>query len=252
MKQPAMNREDSHKTLEGAARFAATKGLSRFTRFLDPAQVAEAEQIARACGVGFEKFGGYPQAERAIGCFHPLDEEIEEANYPLVCLHARYANRFCTLTHRDLLGAFMALGLTRDSVGDMIIGNEDIFLFVSETVAEYVAGSLTGAGRASLHLETLAEIPPIPEPKGQAFSAVISSLRLDAVLAAAYKLSRSEAAEAIRSGLVKVNHLPCAQTDARVEEGALLSLRGKGRIRFVAPLGTTRKQRISVSFFRYE
>ena len=91
----------------------------------------------------------------------------------------------------------------------------------------------------------------MPEPRGQAFSAAISSMRLDAVLAAAYKLSRSEAAEAIRSGLVKVDHLPCTQTDARVEEGALLSLRGKGRVRLVSMLGTTRKQRISVSFFRY-
>lgn len=248
----AMNREDSLKTLEGAARFAAAKGLNRFTRFLDPAQRAEAEQIARASGVAFDSFGGYPQAERAIGCFHPYDVEIKAEDYPLVCLHARYASRFCTLTHRDLLGAFMALGLTRDSVGDMIIEYEDIFLFVSETVAGYVSDSLTSVGRASLRFEALAEIPPMPEPKGQAFSSVVSSLRLDAVLAAAYKLSRSEASEAIRAGLVKVDHLPCSQTDARVEEGALLSLRGKGRVRFVSSLGTTRKQRISVSFFRYE
>ncbi|MDY5513913.1 MAG: YlmH/Sll1252 family protein [Candidatus Ventricola sp.] len=168
-----------------------------------------------------------------------------------MCLHARFASRFCTLTHRDLLGAFMALGLTRDSVGDMIIEDADIFLFVSAAVADYVAGSLTSAGRASLRFEVMEEIPPMPEPRGQAFSAVISSMRLDAVLAAAYKLSRSEAAEAIRSGLVKVDHLPCTQTDARVEEGALLSLRGKGRVRLVSMLGTTRKQRISVSFFRY-
>ena len=249
--QVAMDREETLQTLEGAARFASAKGLSRFTRFLDPAQCAEADRLARLYGVAFDRFGGYPRAERTIGCFHPFGEEPVECEYPLVCLHARFASRFCTLTHRDLLGAFMALGLTRDSVGDMIIEDEDIFLFVSAAVADYVAGSLTSAGRASLRFEVMGEIPPIPEPKGQAFSAVISSMRLDAVLAAAYKLSRSEAAEAIRSGLVKVDHLPCTQTDARVEEGALLSLRGKGRVRLVSMLGTTRKQRISVSFFRY-
>ena len=88
--------------------------------------------------------------------------------------------------------------------------------------------------------------------RGETFGAVVSSLRLDAVLAAAYHLSRSEAAEAIRAGSVKLNHLPCERTDAPVTEGALLSLRGRGRVRLAQIGGTTRKQRIGVTFFRYE
>lgn len=92
----------------------------------------------------------------------------------------------------------------------------------------------------------------MPPPRGETFGAVVSSLRLDAVLAAAYHLSRSEAAEAIRTGSVKLNHLPCERTDAPVPEGALLSLRGRGRVRLAQIGGTTRKQRIGVTFFRYE
>lgn len=247
-----MIRDDSSKALENAARFSANKGLAKYTRFLDPAQSAASVQTAREYGVRFTGWGGYEGAERTVGCFHPFDMEPETEAFCVVCLHARYPSRFGTLTHRDLLGAFMSLGLTRDCIGDIIIVEEEIFLFCLENTAGFIAESMTGAGRIALHFKRLDPVPPMPEPKGSRFSSVVSSLRLDAMLAAAYRLSRSEAAEMIRAGLVKVDHLPCERTDFVLKDGALLSVRGKGRIRFVSQDGVTRKQRIGVSFFRYE
>lgn len=244
--------DEISKTLENASRFAAKTGLPKFTRFLDPAQTLQAQRLAHEYGVSFSDFGGYALAERVIGCFHAPEEAIHEEDYPIVCLHARYAWRFVTLTHRDLLGAFMALGLTRDSIGDMILSDADVYLFVTEGTADFVAASMTGAGKASLHFEALSEIPPMPEPKGRTFSAVVSSLRLDAMLAAAYQLSRAEAAEAIRSGLVKLDHIPCERVDTPVREGALFSLRGKGRVRFETLSAITKKQRLCVTFFKPE
>lgn len=244
--------EDVSKALENAARTAGLRGIRRFTRFLDPAQALEAAQLARHYDVELSLWGGYEGAERTIGCFYLQGDAPEAKDYPLVCLRARYAQRFVSVTHRDLLGAFMALGLTRDTVGDIILSDADVFLFAYTATAEVVASSLTSAGRASLHFERLDEVPKLPEPGGQAFSAVVSSLRLDAVLAAAYRLSRHEAAEAIRAGSVKLNHLLCERVDASVAEGALLSLRGSGRVKLTQIGGVTRKQRIGVSFFRYE
>lgn len=235
-----------------AARLASLKGLIRFTRFLDPAQAVQASQIARSNGVCFSTWGGYDHAERIIGCFHPSDETVLNEEYPLVCLHARVNTRFHTIAHRDLLGAFMALGLTRACIGDMIIRDADVYIFASSQTADFVAGSLTSAGKTPLSFSVLDEIPPMPEPEGTVFSAVVSSLRLDAVLAAAYRLSRSQAAEFIRAGLVKVDHVPCEHTDYQLKEGALLSLRGKGRVRLDEVHGLTRKQRIGISLFRYE
>ena len=244
--------EDVSAQLENAARTASLRSIRRYTRFLDPAQAQEAAQLARHCGVTLSLWGGYPGAERAVGCFSAQGDEPKEAEYPVACLHARCSQRFFTITHRDLLGAFMALGLTRDTVGDIILSEADVYLFATAATAEFIAGALTSAGKASLRFEVLDEAPPMPPPRGETFHAVISSLRLDAVLAAAYRLSRGEAAEVIRAGSVKLNHLPCERTDAPVTEGALLSLRGRGRVRLQEIGGTTRKQRIGVTFFRYE
>ena len=119
-------------------------------------------------------------------------------------------------------------------------------------MAPYIATALTCAGRVSLSFTILDDIPPMPEPSGTTFQGVVSSLRLDAVLACAYRLSRTEAAECIRSGLVKVDHLPCERVDLTLHEGAVLSVRGRGRVRLSAVGGTTRKQRIGIMLFRYE
>jgi len=243
--------EESVKAIENAARFSSDKGLSRFTRFLDPAQAAAAAQIAHTYGVKFSVFGGYPSAERVMGCFHPFDEEISPNSYPLVCLHSRYSQKFHSISHRDLLGSFMALGLTRSCIGDIIIVDSDIYLFAEEKTAAYIAVSMTGAGRASLDFRILEEIPNMPEPVGDLFTCVLSSLRLDVVVAGAYRLSRGEAQELIRSGFVKVDHLVCEHVDEQINENTLLSVRGKGRVRLNAINGITKKQRIGVTFFRY-
>lgn len=242
--------EESVKTLEFAARFAANKGIARFTRFLDPAQAAMAAQIARDCGASFSSWGGYDRAERVIGCFSPWGET--PGDYPLVCLHSRYSAKFCSPSHRDLLGAFMALGLTRDCIGDIIIVDADIYLFVSAQTADFIAQSLQSAGKTPLRFEALEGDVPIPEPKGTSFHDTVSSLRLDAVIAGAYRLSRSEAAELIRAGLVKLNHIPCERVDTPVAEGAMLSVRAKGRVCLKKIDGMTKKQRIGLTFFRYE
>ena len=238
--------------LDSAARLAGEKGLVRFTRFLDPAEAAAAEKRARQHEAQFFAWGGYAQAERVVGCFCPPLEQPQPSEYPIVCLHSRYQPRFCSISHRDLLGSFMALGLTRSCLGDIIIIGSDIYLFAHAQTAGYVAQSMTSAGRAPLDFHALDEAPSMPEPEGTRFSAVVSSLRLDGVLAAAYRLSRSESAEAIRAGLVKVNHLVCERVDAPVQSGALLSVRGKGRVRLASIDGMTRKQRIGLTFFRYE
>ena len=243
--------EESLKTLENAARLAGEKGLIRFTRFLDPAEAQQAARLAQVFGASFSSFGGYPGAERVIGCFCAYGEAVSESDYPAVCLHSTFSSKFCSLTHRDLLGAFMSLGLTRSCIGDMIISGADVYLFAHQTTAGYICESMTSAGKAPLQFKILDSVPDMPEPDGTRFSAVVRSLRLDGVLAAAYRLSRSEAQDAIRAGLVKVNHIPCERVDTAVQQDTLLSLKGSGRVRLVSVDGLTRKQRIGITFFRY-
>jgi RNA-binding protein YlmH len=79
----------------------------------------------------------------------------------------------------------------------------------------------------------------------------IPSARLDSVVSSAFKLSRSKAAEAIRSGIVSLDHAECLKPDAKVEEGQTLVLRGKGKAVIDEIGGESKKGRIWVSIRRY-
>ena len=80
---------------------------------------------------------------------------------------------------------------------------------------------------------------------------VVSSLRLDAVLAAAFSLSRAEAARLINQGRALVNQAETLRVDYTVPEHALLSLRGTGRVRLEEIAGETKKGRIALRLFVY-
>ncbi len=239
------------KSLLGFLRSAASAYVSRFTRFLDPAEVGELKQAARAYKLSVTIWGGYPDAERCLAAVGG-DSAPKPEDFPLTVLESTYNSRFASITHRDVLGAYMALGLTRDCIGDIIIKNGVIYLFTVDTMSDFISESLTSAGRVSLSFHRVRDMSRIPPPEGIYFRGTVSSLRLDAVLAEGFRISRTEAAELIRAGRVKLNYLPVLRTDAPVSEGAMLSLSGHGRVSLRSIDGLTKKQRIGITFFRFQ
>lgn len=240
---------DGQKRLDDLARRAARTGRAQFTRFLEPSMEADARAAARAEGVEAVFFGGYEGAERRVCALYDGEPPQE---WPVQALTLRWNARFGSAGHRDLLGAAMALGLERDALGDICLGAEPgmAYLFCLSDVASYVCASLDAAGRTPLSVAPAEEIRIAP-PEGSAMRVTVPALRLDAVLAAGYRLSRAEAQKLIRAGLVKLDHVPELRADARVEAGSLLSARGYGRLRVDEVQGETRKGRVGLMLFRY-
>ena len=79
----------------------------------------------------------------------------------------------------------------------------------------------------------------------------VASLRLDAVLCAAFGLSRAKGAELISAGTVSLDHQPCLQPSKEISEGALISVRGMGRARLLEIGGTSRKGRVFIKIGLY-
>ena len=243
--------ESDRVLLEYAARDAEERMRPHFTRFLDPAGLAEAEEVRRGRSLAFVSWGGYDGAERKIGCFCPEGEEPAESGFPVVCLRSPYNGRFASISHRDVLGAVMGLGLERDGVGDVAMCREGACVFVHRDVAGYVRDNLESAGRAALKREILDKAPELLPPEGEELRVTVNALRLDAVLAAGLRLSRAEAQRLVTAGLVKRNHIPETRGDCRLAEGDLLSARGFGRLQVRRFEGETKKGRLGVRLFRY-
>ena len=223
-----------------------------FTRFLEPPMERECLSAANEAGVQAAFYGGFEDAERRIAAFY-ADDAPEAWEYPLACIELKWNPKYASPEHRDLLGAVMGLGLERDSTGDIAFctGEGTACLFAHRDVESYICANLESAGRAALRLRPLEETPALKPPEGAESRVTVSSERMDAVIAAGLKLSRSEAQRLISAGLVKRRHIPELRGDIHLEEGDLLSIRGYGRMRILAFEGQTRKGRLAVRLFRY-
>lgn len=230
----------------------ARYGDASFSRFLEPPMEREAQAAANEAGVHVAFWGGYPDAERRMAAFH-TGEAPEPWEYPVGCIEIKWNARYAAPGHRDLLGAVMGLGLERDATGDIAPGREDgtAYLFAHRDVESYICASLESAGRAALKLRSVEEPAGIRPPEGVLLRITVSSNRLDSVLAAALKLSRSEAQRLIEAGLVKRQHIIEQRGDIHLEEGDLLSVRGYGRMRIASFDGQTRKGRLALRLIRY-
>lgn len=213
-----------------AARCERTASVTG-TGFLTPAQAYALEAWAghgTDCTVLLR--GGHADAERRAAFFLPdwMDaDSFDEGEY--ICALELTAH-FGTPGHRDWLGAALGLGIGREWLGDILIDGSTAWLFCLPSVRQHLLLNLDKAGRCGVKARevSLADVPAQQRKlKETVFS--VKSLRLDAVCAGMFNLSRTSAAEAVSQGLVTLNYAVCLKADAPIRSGDILSLRGKGK-----------------------
>lgn len=173
-------------------------------------------------------YGGYPEAERCLLSIIPAYCSAEASDYPLCAVAFRYRTQK-TLTHRDVLGTLMSLGIRRDAVGDILCGEGLSVVFLRSDVSRYVCDHVDRIGGEGV--KTIAnydgELPLSVEY--ESIRETVASPRLDSVVKALIRCSRENAAELIRVGSVSIDHRPMESVSAMVTENATISVRGYGR-----------------------
>ncbi len=224
--------------------------------FTQEEQMAFSALLARGGQIAHCFLGGYPQAQRKL-CYFPAPwQDLEDlswveegADLPLVLIQGRFHG---DLSHRDILGSLMALGLQRSKFGDILVQDQLCQVLVLAETAPVVLSQWSGAGRSKIQCQ---EIPlgalVVPEQAVKEIHCTLSSLRLDAVVAAAFSLSRSAGSGMISGGRVSLNHSDCHKVDKLVAEGDVLVCRGLGKCLLAEVKGLSKKGRTAVCLHRY-
>lgn len=235
---------------------AQTRSIPCVTQFLSPAERAAAEPLLAASGHPKHIFwGGFDGAERTVCAFLPdwlePDDFVNDPEGPLGAVEASFPEG-AGLTHRDLLGGLMGIGLTREKVGDILVLDGKAQIVALAEAAPIIVSQFDQAGRYRLKLRPipLSELAPAPA-EVKVVHDTVANLRLDAVLAAGFSLSRGKAAEAISAGRVSLNHRECLKGDRAVAEGDTLTCRGLGKCVLKSVGGQSRKGRVIIEMERY-
>lgn len=221
-----------------------------FTPFLDRRTQAELEGILRRSGEPYQWIGGVPDAERRLLMIHPDYLPADEIDIPVGAFHADISFE---AEHRKILGTLMSLGIKRENLGDIQIGEDFIQVVALSRMREYLLMQFTRLQGHLIKGEWLDydQIRQI-ERKFRRELIISTSERLDSLIAAMFRTSRSEAQEVIRRGDVQVNWMECKKVDQKVSEGDVLSLRRSGKAKIHAFAGQTKKERLKIEVDFYE
>ena len=140
----------------------------------------------------------------------------------------------------------------QSQLGDIVFVPEGAQFVVEKTLTNYLNSNLTQIGCAPITLtEISVEDLLQKEEKVKVINATVADLRLDAVAAAGYGVSRSRMSDEIKSLNVKLNWKEAKKAAQAVNEGDVISFRGRGRVEVAEIRGTTKKGRISVTLKRF-
>ena len=224
----------------------------KLTGFLSPYEQEVAGTIANSVGdikVDFD--GGYVGAERqrAALCH---SEFAGTPAFEIEVIKAEWNGEFARLSHRDVMGSILSLGVDREHIGDIIATKESAKILVDKKMADYFIANLTQIGGTTVKtsLDELSSIAA-KEERCKEIKATVASLRVDSIAAAGFGMSRSKAATEIDSEKVKLNWQTVKNSSQSIKEGDILSMRGRGRLEVVEIRGLTKKGRTGVLLKRY-
>ena len=204
--------------------------------------------------VGVTLFGGYSLAERKVARFSVGEEcsDFSDFAIKIVCVSPLNMKFSDNLNHRDFLGSLMGLGISRSMIGDIIVADNCGYIFCLEKISALIAQELKKVKHTSVKCSIISELPSDISLSGTDNEVIVPSLRLDAVAAAVFSMSRKEISYHIASSKVFVNSVQKDSCSYNLKCGDIVSVRGHGRFTFNEELRTTKKGRIVISVTEFK
>ena len=226
---------------------AFERGYTTYSTFLNLQEIS----ILKSLKVDskYSLFGGYENADRCVAAFS--NDEIY--SYPIVCikikpLQQKFSDK---LTHRDFLGALMNLGIERGMLGDIKIINNEGYLFCLDKISQYIVDNLSSIKHTSVKCKIIDDIPELFNQIPDEEEYIVSSLRIDTVVSAVFKMSRNSASQLINQEKIFINSKTVYKDSVQLKEGDVISVRGYGKFIYSQTVNETRKHKMVVAIRLY-
>ena len=243
--------------LEDMCRLTVRRQQPVFSSFLNDREQYEAESfLSSRSDVAAEFWGGNEACTRKIlrvcgdGCFVPDDH----SDFPVYGLTLTY-RKADKPGHRDFLGSFMALGIKRETLGDIFVGEGATAVYCTRTARDMITDGVLTVGRVGVSVtdciteDAKAFIHP---PSFEEITVIVASERADCIVSGITGISREKSAALIRSGGLMLNYSECENISRNVSAGDVITLRGYGKFIVCGDAETTKKGRIKIELKKYK
>ncbi len=222
------------------------------TQFLSPNMVSFVLEHFKDNDITINIFGGYENAERVSLLFAPKKSNFDNSYYNIDILKVSYITKYSReLKHSDYLGSLLGLSIKREIVGDIIVEEDCAYIFVLNTMSDYIIQNLKKVGRTNIKIQKTDEASDLVSKTPEEFSTTVSSLRIDVVTCKIFNLSRNDVKEFFDAGKVFVNWIAVNDISRTIKDDDIITLRGYGRIKYSHSTGTNKKGKIAIIYLKY-
>lgn len=217
------------------------KNIYTYSDFLTSAEQAEVLSAIGKSAVEF--FGGCDFAERKKARFGREEDISSTSDYSLAILKiSPKGMKFAEdITHRDVLGATLNLGIERGKIGDIYAKNSEAYVVADEKVKPLIISELKKVGRNPVEITEADEIPESFRPERQEKRVSVAATRADAIVGGAFGLSRDDSSSLFKKARVSVNGKDFSDGSKKLKAGDVVSVRGYGKFAFKGEDGESRK-----------
>ena len=218
-------------------------GNITISQFMYPAEIVEVNNMLK--NVENSIWGGYENAERKIIFIGSEEPKYEE----FISAIRITSNEF--LSHRSVLGTLVSLGVKREMIGDILINYKNCDIIVINSVKEFLLNNLVKIGKEKVIVKEIT-LDEIKEPKdtSKEFETSVKSLRVDSVISAGFGMPRNASNDFVKNEGAKVNYVLTNSPMHPINEGDIISVRGKGRIIVKEVKGKTKSDRIRITILK--
>lgn len=221
----------------------------QFFDFYDEVFQRKIEDTIKNYGVPYLFFGGHTESERKMLCIYPDYTDSEDLEWPIFAMEFEIT---IPIDHRNVLGELMALGITRESIGDIDVGEKRVQVIAHQRLQDFLWINFNKVKGREIKTEMIKWNKIVPsEKKFKRISCVIASNRLDGIINKIWGFSRQNSLVFIKQGKVRVNYTEISKNDFRINAGDVISLRGKGKAKIVSMEDRTKKGNIRVEVDKY-
>lgn len=244
--------------------FTNAKHQIQITDFLDGYEQKIAHKILEQINdLAAIFYGGYEEAERKMIFFFPdklqnlLTDEIKEnkiiqdlIRVISITLPNELKGKY---HHRDYLSGLMKLGIKREKIGDILVREDGADILVQKDMISYLLtnlSELTRFQKADIIQKSITELKIISIQKEKT-TILVPQMRLDIIVSELLHTSREKSNEVIAKERVFINYEVKKKKAMILQQGDLLTIRGKGKFQIGEIIGQTAKGKFKVVVEKY-
>ena len=233
-----------------------SKNKITYTDFLNEKEQRVIEKNVKLENAFF--YGVNENADRKILVFYPekLTEELVRKSLKSVLSGIRIIlknDQIGNYEHKNYLSALIKIGIDRGKIGDILVDDYGADIIAFDMNKEFIIQSLSELTRFR---KVNIDVIPIDDIKQkidrfEESTIIVSSMRIDNIVAELAGCSRTNADEYINSERVFVNYETALKGSKTIFEGDIVTIRGKGKFRIDGLVRNTRNNRFVIKVNKY-